>query len=113
MRRYHLFLSLVGALLCSLSITFNICIHLDGIGNSHVETISLNDEVREIHIDFNNILKGKYKGEVKLKQADYIYTNRFPENIYIKEFNLRFDKSFLNIKGDTHRSVLTSVILQI
>ncbi len=112
-KKHSLFLLFIGIFLCSFSITFNICIHLDGAKSSHVETISLNDDIKEIHINLIDILRSEYKESIKVKQIDYTPLVKIPDEIYFSNIVFKNDKHIYISKRYISIFMLKSVILQI
>ena len=112
-RKPSVFLLFIGVFVCSLSITFNICIHLDGVKSSHVETISLNDDQKEIHINLINVLRSDYRENVKVKQTDYTTPIKIPYDISFSYTVFKKDKHIYISKKDISIFMLKSVILQI
>ena len=112
-RKPSVFLLFIGVFVCSLSITFNICIHLDGGKSSHVEAISLNDDIKEIHINLIDVLRNEYRENIKVKQIDYTPLVKIPDEISFSDIAFRNDKHIYISKKDISIFMLKSVILQI
>ncbi len=112
-KKHSLFLLFIGVFLCSFSITFNICIHLDGAKSSHVETISLNDDKKEIHINLIDVLRSDYRENIKVKQIDYTPLVKIPGEISFFHPVLQNHKHIYISKRHISIFMLKSVILQI
>ncbi len=112
-KRHSLFLLFIGIFLCSFSITFSICIHLDGAKSSHVETISLNDDKKEIHINLIDVLRSDYRDNIKVKQIDYTPLVKIPDEIPFSYTVPQNNKHIYISKRYISIFMLKSVILQI